>query len=72
MFCSMTLEKVHRKPCPVYVEDQSGCHDTETIAKLARLRPAKNDTTLTKLGRVDNVLLDDLVKSAQKTLFSVC
>ena len=47
------------------------CH-TETIAKLARLGPAKNGTTLTKFCRVDNVLLDDLQENPQKTLSSVC
>ena len=47
------------------------CH-TETIAKPARLGPAKNDTTLTKFGRVDKVLLDEVYEEAKKTLSSVC
>ena len=47
------------------------CH-TKTIAKLARLGPAKNGTTLTKFGRVDKVLLDDVYEDAKKTLSSVC
>ena len=46
------------------------CH-TETIAKLARLGPAKNDTTLTENGRVNNVLLDNLDKNAQDWLCGV-
>ena len=45
--------------------------NTETIAKLARLGPAKNGTTLTGFGRDIKVLMDDLMKSAQKTLSSV-
>ena len=45
---------------------------TKTIAKLARLGPAKNDTTLTKFGRVDKVLLDDVHAYAKKSLSSVC
>ena len=47
------------------------CH-TETIAKLARLRAAKNGTTLIKFGRVDKVLLDEAIEDAKKTLSSVC
>ena len=47
------------------------CHNTETIAKLARLGPAKNDTTLTETDRIDKVLLDDLQENAKKTLSSV-
>ena len=45
---------------------------TKTIAKLARLGPAKNDTTLTKFGRVDKVLLHEVYEDAKKTLSSVC
>ena len=47
------------------------CH-TETIAKLARLGPAKNDELVTKFGRVDKVLLDEAYEDAKKTLSSVC
>ena len=46
------------------------CH-TETIAKLARLGPAKNDATPPDFVRVDKVLLDDLQENAKKTLSSV-
>ena len=45
--------------------------NTETIAKQARLGPAKNDTALTENGRVDKVLLDDLQENPQKTMSSV-
>ena len=43
-------------------------HDcyTETIAKLARLGPAKNGTTPLEFGRVNNVLMDDLQEHSQK------
>ena len=47
------------------------CH-TKTIAKLARLGPAKNDELVTKFGRVDKVLLDEAHEDATKTLSSVC
>ena len=47
------------------------CH-TKIIAKLARLGPAKNDTTLNEFGRVDKVLLDEVYEDAKKTLSSVC
>ena len=45
--------------------------NAETIAKLARVGPAKNGTTLTKFGRVDKVLLDEVYGDAKKTLSSV-
>ena len=41
------------------------CH-TETIAKLARLGPAKNGTTPPEFGLVGNVLLDDLEENPKK------
>ena len=41
------------------------CHNTETIAKPARLGPAKNDTTLVEISRVDKVLLDDLQENTE-------
>ena len=44
---------------------------TETIAKLARLGPAKNDELATYFGRVINVLLDEVYEDAKKTLSSV-
>ena len=47
------------------------CH-TETVAKPARLGPAQNDDTHSKIGRVDKVLLDEMIKSAQKNLWGVC
>ena len=47
------------------------CH-TETIAKLARLAPAKNDELVTKIGRVDKFLIDEVHEDAKKTLSSVC
>ena len=46
------------------------CH-TETIAKLARLGPAKNGELVTKFGRVDKVLLDEAYEDAKKMLSSV-
>ena len=46
--------------------------NTETIAKLARLGPAKNDELVTNFGRVDKVLLDEVYEEATKTLSSVC
>ena len=47
------------------------CH-TETIAKLARLGPAKNGELVTKFGRVSKVLLDEVNEDAKKTLSTVC
>ena len=49
-------------------------HDcyTETVAKLARLGPAKNGEPVTIFGRVDEVLIDDVYEDAKKTLSSVC
>ena len=47
------------------------CH-TETIAKLARLGPAKNDELVTEFGRVNNVLLDEVHEDVKKSLSSVC
>ena len=46
------------------------CH-TETIAKPARLGPAKNDELVTKFGRVNKVLLDEVYEDAKKTLSRV-
>ena len=46
------------------------CH-TETIAKLARMGPAKNDELVPKFNRVDYVLLDEVYEDAKKTLSSV-
>ena len=58
-------------PCGNLVDGlPHACH-TETIAKLARLGPAKNDTKLSENGRVNNVLLDHLDKSAQDWLCGV-
>ena len=45
---------------------------TETIAKLARLEPAKNDTTPPEFGRVNDVSVDDLQENPKKTLSIVC
>ena len=47
------------------------CH-TETVAKPGRLGPAQNDKLPPKNDRVIDVLMDDLEKSAQKKLWSVC
>ena len=59
-------------PCGNLVDGlPHACH-TKIIAKLARLGSAKNDTTLTKFGRVDKVLFDDVYEDAKKTLSSVC
>ena len=41
------------------------CH-TETIGKLARLGPAKNDELVTEFGGVDKILLDELYEYARK------
>ena len=41
------------------------CH-TETIAKLARLGPAKNGKLVTKYGRVDKILLDEVHEDVKK------
>ena len=46
------------------------CH-TETIAKLARLGPAKNGELVTIFGRVNKVLPDEVHEEAKKTLSSV-
>ena len=43
------------------------CH-TETMAKLARLEPAKNGELVTKFGRFSKVLLHHMKKSAHETL----
>ena len=60
-------------PCGNLVDSlPHDCHNTQTIAWLARLGPAKNGTTLTKNGRVDKVLLDHIDKSAQDWLCDVC
>ena len=45
--------------------------NTETIAKLARLGPAKNGTTMTEFGRVDKVLLDESYEEPKKMLSNV-
>ena len=47
------------------------CH-TKTIAKLARLGPAKNDELVNNFGRVNKVLLDEVHEDAKKTLSRVC
>ena len=46
------------------------CH-TETVAKPARLGPAKNDELVTKFGRVDKVLFDEVYEDSKKTSSSV-
>ena len=46
--------------------------NTETIAKLARLGPAKNGELVTEFGRIDKVLVDEVCEEAKKTLSSVC
>ena len=48
------------------------CHNTETIAKLARLGPAKNGELVTKFGRVSNVLLDEAYEDAKKNFSRAC
>ena len=45
---------------------------TKTIAKPARLGPAKNDELVTIFGRVNKVLLDEAHEDSKKTLSSVC
>ena len=45
--------------------------NTKTIAKLARLGPAKNGELVTKFGRVDKVLLDEAYEEPKKMLSSV-
>ena len=47
------------------------CH-TETVATPARLAPAQNGGRPLKFGRGNKVLVDEMTKSAQKTLYSVC
>ena len=47
------------------------CH-TKTIAKLARLGPAKNGELVTEFGRVDKVLIEEVYEDSKKTLSSVC
>ena len=46
--------------------------NTKTIAKLARVGPAKNGELVTEFGRVNNVLLDEVYEDAKKNLSSVC
>ena len=46
------------------------CH-MKTIAKLARLGPAKNGELVTKFGRVDKFLLDEAYEEPKKMLSSV-
>ena len=43
------------------------CH-TETIAKLDRVEPAKNDTRPPEFSRVDNVSVDEIQENPKKTL----
>ena len=58
-------------PCGNFVDGlPHDCH-TETIAKLARLGPAKNGDLMTNFGRVSEVLLDEVHEDAKKTLSSV-
>ena len=46
--------------------------NTETIAQLARLGPAKNGELLTKFCRVSKVLLDEVYEDSKKTLSRAC
>ena len=59
-------------PCGNLVDGLPHDSHTETIAKLARLGPAKNDELVTKFDRVSNVLLDEANEDAKKTLSRVC
>ena len=66
----MCVMKEHStsSPCGTLVDGlPHGCH-TETIAKPARLGPAKSGELVTKIGRVDKVLLDDLQENPQDLL----
>ena len=49
-----------RPPCGNLVDGLPHDRHTETIAKLARRGPAKNDELVNKFARVGKVLLDEV------------
>ena len=55
-------------PCGNLVDGLPHDFHTETIAKLARLGPAKNDDTPPGNDRVAKVLVHDLQENPKKTL----
>ena len=59
-------------PCGKLVDGLPHDCYTESIAKLARLGPAKNGELVTKFGRVNKVLIDEVYEDEKKTLSSVC